>query len=58
LWPLVVIWLAVHAALLALILSVKFLTAKMVLVTMLAIGTLAFLVTQFRARPRKLSHSP
>jgi hypothetical protein len=34
--PLVLIWLAVHAAVLALILGVKFLTAKAVLLLLLA----------------------
>ena len=54
--PLVLLWLVVHAALLALILSAKFLFTKPVLVTMLVLGTLAFLFA--RAKPRKLSHSP
>ena len=54
--PLVLLWLAVHAALLALILGAKFLFTKTVLVTMLVLGTLAFLFA--RTKPRKLSHSP
>jgi hypothetical protein len=58
LWPLAVIWLAVHAALLAVILGAKFLLTKTVLMTMLAMGVLAFLFTQIRAKPRKLFHSP
>jgi predicted PurR-regulated permease PerM len=58
LWPLAVIWLAVHAALLAVILGAKFLFTKTVLMTMLAAGVLAFLFTQIRAKPRKLFHSP
>ena len=40
--PLVLLWLAVHAVLLALLL----------------IGSLAFLSARFRAKPRRLSHSP
>ncbi|HWY66005.1 MAG TPA: hypothetical protein VNX61_12395 [Rhizomicrobium sp.] len=58
LWPLAVIWLAVHAALLAVILGAKFLFTKTVLMTMLAMGVLAFLFSQIRAKPRKLFHSP
>lgn len=56
--PLVLLWLAVHAALLALILGAKFLFTKTVLVMMLVLGTLAFLFARFRAKPRRLSHSP
>jgi len=58
LWPLAVLWLAVHAALLAVILGAKFLFTKTVLVTLLVMGTLAFLFTQIRAKPRRLFHSP
>ena len=58
LWPLVLLWLAIHAALLALILGAKFLFTKTVLVAMLMMGILAFLFAQIRAKPRKLSHSP
>ena len=54
--PLVLLWLLVHAVLLALILGAKFLLTKTVLVTMLVLGTLAFLFA--RTKPRKLSHSP
>ena len=56
--PLVLLWLAVHAVLLALILGVKFLTAKTVLLALLLMGSLAFLSARFRAKPRRLSHSP
>jgi hypothetical protein len=56
--PLVLLWLAVHAVLLALILGVKFLTVKTVLLALLLIGSLAFLSARFRAKPRRLSHSP
>jgi len=56
--PLVLLWLAVHAVLLAVILGAKFLFTKTVLVTLLTIGILAFLFTQIQAKPRKLFHSP
>ncbi len=56
--PLVLLWLAVHAVLLALILGAKFLFTKTALVTVLVMGALAFLFARFRASPRKLSHSP
>ena len=56
--PLVLLWLAVHAVLLALILGAKFLFTKTVLVAVLVMGALAFLFVRFRASPRKLSHSP
>jgi hypothetical protein len=58
LWPLALIWLAVHAALLAVILGAKFLFTKTVLVAMVMLGVLAFLFTQIQAKPRRLSHSP
>ena len=58
LMPLVLLWLAVHAALLVVILGAKFLFTKTVLVTMLTLGVLAFLFTQIQAKPRKLFHSP
>ena len=56
--PLVLLWLAVHAALLAVILGAKFLFTKTALLAMLAMAGLAFLFVKFRASPRKLSHSP
>ena len=58
LWPLALIWLAVHAALLAVILATKFLVTKTVLVAVLMLGVLAFLFTQIQAKTRSLSHSP
>jgi hypothetical protein len=58
LMPLALIWLAVHAVLLAVILGAKFLFTKAVLVTMLLLGVLAFLFAQIQAKPRRLSHSP
>jgi len=56
--PLVLLWLAVHAALLAILLAAKFLFTKTVLVAMLVMGGLAFLFVRIRALPRKLIHSP
>jgi hypothetical protein len=58
LWPLALIWLAVHAALLAVILGAKFLFTKTVLVVVVMLGVLAFLFAQIQAKPRRLSHSP
>ena len=43
LWPLVMIWLAVHAAILAVILCVKFLTAKTMLLLLLMAAAFWFL---------------
>jgi len=56
--PLVLLWLLVHAALLALILGAKLLFTKTVLIAVLVMGSLAFLFSRFRAKPRRLSHSP
>ena len=56
--PLVLLWLLVHAALLALILGAKFLFTKTMLMVLLVVGSLAFLFSRFQAKPRKLSHSP
>ncbi|HJS44808.1 MAG TPA: hypothetical protein VJ753_00260 [Rhizomicrobium sp.] len=56
--PLVLLWLAVHAALLAILLAMKFLFTKTALVAMLVMAGLTFLFIRFRAVPRKLSHSP
>lgn len=49
-WPLVAIWLVVHAALLAVILGVKFLTVKTMALLLLAAAALWFL-TGTRKRP-------
>ena len=57
-WPLVLLWVAVHAALLAAILAVKFLLAKTALLILLLTAGVVFLFTRFRASPRKLFHSP
>jgi hypothetical protein len=56
--PLVLLWLAVHAVLLALILGAKFLFTKTMLIAMLVMGSLAFLFSRFQARPRRHFHSP
>ena len=54
LWPLVLLWLAVHAVVLALILSIKFVTAKMVILAMLLAAGVFFVWAQLRAAPRRL----
>ena len=56
--PLLLLWLAAHAAILALILGAKFLFTKTMLIALLVMGSLAFLFSRFQAKPRKLSHSP
>ena len=56
--PLVLLWLAAHAALLAIFLAAKFLFTKTALIAMLVMGGLAFLFVRIRSAPRKLSHSP
>jgi hypothetical protein len=56
--PLVLLWLAVHAALLAVILAAKFLFTKTAFLVLLLAAGAVFLFTRFRASPRKLIHSP
>jgi len=56
--PLALLWLAVHAVLLAVILGAKFLFTKTVLIALLVMGSLAFLFSRFQAKPRRLSRSP
>jgi hypothetical protein len=56
--PLALLWLAVHAVLLAVILGAKFLFTKTVLIALLVMGSLAFLFSRFQAKPRRLSHNP
>jgi hypothetical protein len=56
--PLVLLWLAVHAALLAAFLAVKFLLTKTAFLALLLSAGLVFLFTRLRASPRKLFHSP
>ena len=47
-WPLVLLWLAVHAVFLGLILGLKFLTAKAAALMLLAAGVLWFLLGRTR----------
>ena len=56
--PLVLLWLAVHAALLAAFLAVKFLLTKTAFVILLLSAGVVFLFTRLRASPQKLFHSP
>ena len=49
------IWLAVHAVLLALILGIKFVTAKTMVLVLLLAGAVFFLFG--RREPAKLTHS-
>ena len=56
LWPLVLLWLAVHAALLAVILGAKFLFTKTALTVVLLLAGFVFLFAKLRAIPRKLVH--
>jgi hypothetical protein len=56
--PLVMIWLAAHAVLLALILGAKFLFTKTVLLVLLMMGTAAFLLSRFSAKRRRLLIAP
>ena len=44
LWPLVLLWLAAHIVVLALILSIKFVTAKTLVLSMLAATAFWFLL--------------
>ena len=50
LWPLLILWLALHAVLLGLILGVKFLTAKTVALMFLA-GTLVWFIMGRKRAP-------
>lgn len=56
--PLVLLWLAVHAVLLALILGAKFLFTKAAITAVLLMAALVFLFAKLRAIPRKLVHGP
>ena len=56
--PLVLLWLAVHAALLAIILGAKFLFTKTALMVVLLLAGFVFLFAKLRAIPRKLVHGP
>ena len=55
--PLLLLWLAVHAVLLAVLLGLKFLLTKSAIVAMLLVAGAVFLFTRFRAMPRKLSQA-
>ena len=56
--PLVLLWLAVHALLLALILGAKFLFTKTALIVVLLMAGAVFLFAKLRAIPRKLVYDP
>jgi hypothetical protein len=56
--PLVLLWLAVHAVLLAALLGAKFLLTKTAVLVLLLVGAAVFVLTRFRASQRKLTHSP
>ncbi|HMH64619.1 MAG TPA: hypothetical protein VK515_03465 [Rhizomicrobium sp.] len=57
--PLVLLWLAAHAVLLALLLGLKFVALKTVAIMLLLLGAgAAFLFRKVRPGPRKLTHSP
>ena len=55
--PLLLLWLAVHAVLLAVLLGLKFLLTKSAVVAVLLVAGAVFLFTRFRAMPRKLSQA-
>jgi hypothetical protein len=54
LWPLVLLWLAVHAIVLALILGIKFVTAKTLMLLLLA-GTAFWFLLGRRKTPSLLA---
>jgi uncharacterized membrane protein len=54
--PLLLLWLAVHAVLLAVLLGAKFLFTKTAIITLLVVAGAVFVL--FRILPRKLTHSP
>jgi hypothetical protein len=56
--PLVLLWLAAHAVLLAALLGVKFLLTKSAVVVLLLVTGAMFLFTRIRKMPSRLSHSP
>jgi hypothetical protein len=56
--PLVLLWLLVHAALLAFILGAKFLFTKTAILAVLLMAGLVFLFAKLRAIPRKLVYGP
>jgi hypothetical protein len=56
--PLVLLWLAVHAVLLAALLGAKFLLTKTAVLVLLLVGAAVFVFSRIRASHRKLTHSP
>jgi hypothetical protein len=56
--PLLLLWLVVHAVLLAALLGAKFLLTKSVVMAMLLVATAVFVFTRLRPGLRKLSHGP
>jgi uncharacterized membrane protein len=56
--PLALLWLAVHAVLLAVLLGAKFLVTKTLLIALLLVAGAVFLFTRIRELPRRLSHGP
>jgi len=50
--PLVLLWLALHAVLLAVLLGAKFLLTKTIVLTMLLVAGMVFLFSRFRTLPR------
>ena len=56
--PLVLLWLAVHAVLLAVILGAKFLFTKTAILVALLVAFSVFLFARLRAIPRKLVYRP
>ena len=56
--PLVLLWLVVHAVLLAALLGAKFLLTKTAVLALLLVGTAVFVFTRMRTSQRKLTHSP
>ncbi len=54
--PLVLLWLAVHAVLLAALLGAKFLLTKSAILVLLLVGATIFVLTRIRAGQRKLTH--
>jgi len=55
--PLLLLWLAVHAVLLAVLLGLKFLLTKSAIMAVLLVAGAVFLFSRFRAMPRKLSQT-
>ena len=56
--PLVLLWLAVHAVLLAALLGAKFLLTKTAVLVLLLVGGAVFVFSRMRASQRRLTHGP